>query len=552
MKFFFFIKNIISTLKIVNNFKNYNKKNSHNTKDPKGAILIEFNSFFSTHPFLSLISNFLAKKFSCEIKSYHNYILTTKSFDISFVSKIKSLLGEKFNLKTWGIYRSFGVKEFIKPRRLKVDIKTQNLLADIFANLKTKNDISKIRYKNILIGDLIYDGYLKFYNAYTIELSDVKFKNYLNEFILLTIFWDKYFLKNNVKFIVGCHPYYGYGLVFRIGLLHKINCYYCLAGKIYHLTINKIFGNLHYLDYKLDYSSISDNQKKIALLEAEKSLKARFTGQLGRVIKDIVPSRSAYHNNYRVSERVLNKNKKIKILISTHQLGDCYYSYGPNIFPDFYEWLKFLSKISEETDYDWYIKDHPPYDKLKIITSFNRTYELSKNFCKNNKKFTYINPLTSHHQIINEGINFVLTIYGSVAFEYAYHGVPVLTATRNCSTRPYNFNIHSDSIKDYESKLKNLSKINLKIDKKKVLEYYFMHQIYNDSDSLFEDYSSFITNNTFDDYDTVKFYDFWNKKVNNDKIIEMNNILRRFFGSKDYTLNLKHNLKSLNKILSNY
>ena len=128
----------------------------------------------------------------------------------------------------------------------------------------------------------------------------------------------------------------------------------------------------------------------------------------------------------------------------------------------------------------------------------------------------------------------------------------MLTATKNCSTRPYNFNIHSDSIKDYESKLKNLSKINLKIDKKEVLEYYFMHQIYNDSDSFFEDYSSFITNNTFDDYDTVKFYDFWNKKVNNDKIIEMNNILRRFFDSKDYTLNLKHNPESLNKILSNY
>ena len=56
-----------------------------------------------------------------------------------------------------------------------------------------------------------------------------------------------------------------------------------------------------------------------------------------------------------------------------------------NLFPDFYEWLIFLSKISENTDYDWYIKDHPPYEKLKAIRSFNRTYELSKNLFKNNK-----------------------------------------------------------------------------------------------------------------------------------------------------------------------
>ena len=244
MKFFFFIKNIIYTLKIIHNFKTYNKKFLHTTKNSQGVIFIEFNGFISVHPFLSLISNFFSEKFNYEVKSYDNYVLTTKGFHISVFQKIRWIIGDKLNLKTWGIYRSFGVKEFVRPKKLNIDIETLNLLNSIFADLNSKDDISKIKYKEILIGDLIYDGYLKFYNVYTIELTDIKFKNYLRDFILLAKFWDEYFLNNNVKFIIGSHPYYAYGLILRIGLFHKIGCYYCMEGKIRNLSINKFFGNM--------------------------------------------------------------------------------------------------------------------------------------------------------------------------------------------------------------------------------------------------------------------------------------------------------------------
>ena len=552
MKLFYFLREKINNLKIIINYKIYNKKNLHIVKNSHGIILVEFNKFFSVHPFFSLISNFLSEKYNYEIRAYDNFTLTTKEFSISFLQKVKWQMGKKFNLKTWGLYRLFGVKEFIRPYKKNADKQTSELINNILNNLKSKEDIHKIKYKEVLIGDLIYDGYLKLYNNFTIDLSDTRFRKYVKDFILLAKFWDNYFLNNDIKFIIGCHPYYAYGLILRISLLHnKITAYFIMSGKIFHINKTKFFGGLHYLDYKFLFSKIPEQQKKLAFIEAEKSLKARFSGKLGSVIKDIFPTRSAYHNNYKVNERVLKKNKKIKILVCTHQLGDCVYAYGPNLFPDFYEWLVFLNKISKCTDYDWYIKDHPPYDKLKVIKSFNRTYELTKNIFKNNLKFTYLDPNTSHHQIINEGIDFVLTIYGSVAFEYAYLDIPVLTATKNCTTASYNFNIHSVSIQDYENKIKNLSKLNLKINKKEIQEYFFMHQIYNDSDCLFDKYSSFLDdNNTWDNYDTLKFYDFWMKNVDYNKIDQMKKILTKFIDSKDYTLNLFFNPLRFNKILS--
>jgi hypothetical protein len=517
----------------------------------KEEILIEFNNFPSSHPFLSLISNFLSKKFNCKIKAYNNYILTTQNFEHSILKRIKWIIGVIFNLKTWRLYKSFGVVGFVNPSKPRIKSETQKLINKITISLKKKSDIFNIKYKKIIIGDLIYDGYLKFYSLNTVELKDARFKKYIYDFMLLAQYWDDYFENKKVKFIIGCHPYYSYGLILRIGLKHKINCYYIISGKLYRMTLNRMFGGLQYLDYKKNFNHLTYKQKKIALIKSKSALEARFSGQLGNVIKDILAPRSAYNVNYNKTNRVLKKNKKIKILICTHQLGDCYYAYGNNLFPDFYEWLAFLANLSKDTEYDWYIKDHPPYDKLKIISSFNRTYALSKDIVRNNNKITYINPITSHNQLINEGIDYVLTIYGSVAFEYAYHNVPVLTATKHCPTRIYGFNIHSDSIAHYEFQIRNLKKIKTKIRKKEVLEFFFSHQFFNDTDCLFEDFSSFINSNTFDDYDTEKFYNFWNKKINNNKIIEMQKILRRFIDSKDYTLNLNHNTERLNKILLN-
>ena len=79
----------------------------------------------------------------------------------------------------------------------------------------------------------------------------------------------------------------------------------------------------------------------------------------------------------------MKQNEKIKVLIATHNIGDVHNAFGKTYFEDFYEWLIFLGSISEKTNYDWYIKDHPYYSDLKYATSLQRTYELSKKIEKN-------------------------------------------------------------------------------------------------------------------------------------------------------------------------
>ena len=139
-----------------------------------------------------------------------------------------------FSLKNFGIYRSFGVKNIFKPQ-VKNNIKTKidKPLKLIFDKIKNKEDVLKIKFDNILVGDLIYDTYLKKFVKPTIDLKDDDFLKLVNDFFLLYLFWKNYFNKNNVKAVIGVHTPYSYGLVLRLAIYRKIPVYVTSSRFIY-------------------------------------------------------------------------------------------------------------------------------------------------------------------------------------------------------------------------------------------------------------------------------------------------------------------------------
>ena len=84
-----------------------------------------------------------------------------------------------------------------------------------------------------------------------------------------------------------------------------------------------------------------------------------------------------YYNN------VLSKNNKKKILIAAHHFSDAPNVYGNFIFNDFYDWVDFLGKKSEDSDYEWYIKFHP--------MEFDSNKKTSNYFLNKYKNITIIN-----------------------------------------------------------------------------------------------------------------------------------------------------------------
>ena len=217
------------------------------------------------------------------------------------------------------------------------------------------------------------------------------------------------------------------------------------------------------------FSKLSSKKKLYGLKNAKKRLDLRFRGKIG--VDMSYSKKSAY--NKLSKKRLLKENNKTKILIATHCFYDSPHTYGNNLFPDFYEWLDFLGKMTNKTDYDWYIKTHPDY--------IPGTMEIIDKFVKRYPKFNLLPAESSHNQLLKEGIDTVFTVYGTIGCEYPLFNKLVINASMNNPHIAYKFNLHCKSVKDYEIAIKKLPKLIKKfsINKNKVYEYYYMQNLHD-------------------------------------------------------------------------
>jgi len=528
MKLFFFI----SSFFLNNNIKKYilhNYKYFTNKKKQKSKVLVEFNNWHPTHISYSYLSNFLAKKFNSSIISYPGYTLIAENLHKSIYRKIKFFIGKLFRLKTFGIYDSFGVEDFLTPSINKeIEIKSKNKIDKIKDTLNDKNKILSLNINNILIGDLIYDTYLAKKKIPTIDINSLDFYKFLLDAIKYFYYWEEYFNKNKITSIVTSHSVYTIAIPLRIAISKKIPSYVCSQSGIYNLTKKKFLCETEFFEYKKKFNQLSVKEKKIGLSEAKRRILLRLKGKVG---VDMGYSTKSSFSKIKKNS-VLKKNKKIKVLIATHCFLDAPNAMGRMLFADFFEWINFLGEFSKNTNYDWYIKTHPDFKA--------ESHRIIKIFLKKYSHINLVEASTSHHQLKKEGINFALTCYGTIGFEYAMLNIPVINASINNPHISYNFNFHPKNLKEYKKLLNNLNNLKLNIKKKEIYEYYFMTHMYYSKNWLFNDLALIEKKaGGFRKIYNDKIYKIWLQEFSEKRHQKKDDIISGFIKSKDFRLNLK-------------
>lgn len=341
----------------------------------------------------------------------------------------------------------------------------------ILKKIKTKKDLLEIKIKGIWVGDLFYDEYLRSNDILNINVKSVHFKKEIVKYIKLFYYWHNKLSNKNVKALIISHNVYLIGVPSRIAINFRISVYSVRLTDIAYLT-NKnphAFGGFH--NYRKHFKKLITSKKKIAIKLAKKQIDLRFKGK-----KDILYNLNQ-ENDVRVFDKTKitsNKSQKFKsfkVLIAAHCFTDAPHAYGKTIFTDFYDWIDFLGKQTIDNNYEWYIKLHP--------ADYDRNLEKIELFLKKYKNFQLIKKETTHNELIQKGINVVLTTYGSIAHEYPLFDIPVVNAGINphisykFSETPRSFN----SYKNYIKNLKNI-KVNKKV-KKDIYEFYYMNFLSN-------------------------------------------------------------------------
>lgn len=501
-------------------------------------VLIEFNyvpipNLIPWHISYSYMANVLAEDSRARIVAYAPRSLDprTPAFTQSHPSRLGFRRAGIFrSLPQYRIYESFGVSKFfdVQPNERQKQ-KARAIYETVKTSLNAKADVEAIDIDGVRIGDLIYDTYLRVYEKATIDLKSAEFQDLIYEAICQFVYWREYFDRHDVRAVNVSHCAYTLAIPMRLAVSRGIPAFEPRIDHVARLSKENLFSYNDFLYHREWFAALPAEDRIHARAEARKRLAQRFSGEVA--VDMVYSTRSAFQGNS--AQRLIAPSEKTKVLVATHCFLDNPHAYGDNLFPDFYEWIDFLGTISRVTDYDWYLKMHPDY-----LPGSKRILD---ELVAKHKKFHLLPSDASHHQLIAEGIDVALTVYGTIGVEYAALGIPVVNASQVNPHIRYGFNLHPKTVDDYMEILFSLDSLSIDIDQDEVLECYYMKGIYGKCSLFFQDYPAVVAGlGGFRNHFRPELYGLWLDECTPERHDSIMKSVRTFVRSGDYLMSARH------------
>ena len=491
------------------------------------VIMVEFEQSPENVIGLSLFLPILLEKFDSNLVAYQ---LTTHKGLRKLIKKVQ--------------YRFSTTSRLVGNKFIPINFEDSNKSTEyekLLQKIQSPEEFEIFEHLGIRIGDLVYDEYLAKSNVHTLNLNDILLKEIFIKAIAALDWWIEFISNKSVDAVVVSHDVYLYGIPVRLAISRGIPVFLVSTGEV--IRLNQSYPRVG-ADIPL-YPDIFLKQEKDFRIDGINIAKEKIHNR----INGIGPSDLNYFPLVAFGE-VLNKKKYLKvsnrrkILIAVHDFYDSPHGGQIHFYPDFYLWLLKLSEIANETDYDWYIKTHP---YLR-----GRGREILANFILKNSKFELLPPKVTHNEIISEGIDLVLTVYGTIATEYPLLGVQVLNASKCNPHASYQFSVTPKSRDQYEFYLKNIDSIPPVGNTEQIYEYYFMRHLLPLRNWVFIDDLRYKKETGFGfNPMTRKIYNYFLTTDNLVPVKEIQFALRNFLESSSYQLGRSHFKIDVNTSIDN-
>ena len=383
-------------------------------------------------------------------------------------------------------YAAFGAECRLTTANAESDRSRADALADeLFAGLRTKWDVVNLAVEGLLIGDQVYDTYLRNFNEPTVRLADPRLRDTICEALLIYFAVKEYVARNKVECLLTDDFSYLYsGVITRVLFRAKVPVFLVLIGEPFHLVqIDPEhsgpgpdgFGHgypapvaTRYYQYRTEFSRLAEEEREAALDKARRRLSARLAGEEDALVR---MAQSTYGTG---GARLFPTDGPPRVLVMLHDFIDSPHGYRSLLFPDFYEWIHFLLDHAGETPFAWYVKPHPAAAdaaRTKMTAANRKALEALQ---ARYPKIHFLPPGTSNRQILEEGVSAMFTVYGTAGHEFAYAGIPVVNAGDNPHIA-YPFNLHAASLDHYRECIRQADRLAVGIERRAIEEYFYMH-----------------------------------------------------------------------------
>ncbi|MGF7079862.1 hypothetical protein ABIB50_002206 [Mucilaginibacter sp. UYCu711] len=395
------------------------------------------------------------------------------------------------------IYLSFG-NEVVFNNDEKY--KDQKIIKQQLNKIKAQlgpNDREKLlllKFDDILVGDLIYDSYLRFFHKPTIaEINENVF--YTIELALNLFYNFSNFIQNNkIKCLLNTYvSYIQHGIPARICMYNNIDVYTIGSTSYVIQKLTNLFP-YHQIDHTLFSSSKLLDETRID--QAKSRLESRFSGTIDAATSYM---RSSAYTGGKLSKELTDKFKyrKRNIVLYVHDFYDSPHINRMLQFPDLYEFLRqTLNALTDLKDTSVFIKTHPNGVEgakdvaIELINSFNSPH------------FYILDESVSNLNIVELRPDLIGTARGTIGVEMAYFGIPVVALYDNIYAN-FNFVHTCLTTEEYFLILKGIKAPEIDYDQKNIFSFYyqaFLEKIADKDGDIFTIFASFKGNLFSDDF----------------------------------------------------
>ena len=392
------------------------------------------------------------------------------------------LVSDLNNKKNIPVYGNFNIEKFsinIQFKDLKYLIIFFHSFFDtllfyvktIFHNNKIKWLIDNFKCKEVKIGDLIYDYYIR----YDLKFLDPSIYNYnfikiLFNGILKTRFIDFIVKKKKIKILISNQvSYTSYGnIMLRYGGKYKLKTF--LTGRNFFLRLKNHKETLT-SPFKIKEKTINENIKKISNKKIINFYNLRNNGKLYGTYVPVNTMKKIY--GVKEDKKNLNFLKKLNRINKTHQINllavhcfsDSPHLCGDMIFRDYYDqFMQTINFIRNDKKNFWIVKPHPArseYNEDGIIEDIINRY-------KNELDNVEICPENLNNSTIFQLSDNLINGVSTISIEFACHGKKSIIA----GDAPFfnkNLFLKPKTKHEYFTLIKNLKKLNTRLGTKDIM-----------------------------------------------------------------------------------
>lgn len=342
----------------------------------------------------------------------------------------------------------------------------------LWMDFKRQTDDFNLVIDGVKVGDLVVDSYLRFKPSPRFDAHDTFVRRIIWQALRDARQANRYFRAVKPKFYLSSYSsYIEHGVAARIALQHgvSVQTFGDLARFGKRLGLSDVFHTIDYTDFRADFEKLDCQEERLA--EARAQLEVRLTG--GVDVGTSYMRQSAYGG----AHVPLPLDFSGAVVVFLHDFYDSYNAYADLIFCDFWRWICFTIETLQASGVKFYLKPHPN----QITLSDAALEDLRTKY----PSAIWLPSGVSNTHLARAGMICGVTVYGTVAHELAYLGVPSIGYGRH-PHHSFDFCRTAKTREEYKEMLESPSMLPVDKDemKRQALMFYYMRNLHGSADEL--------------------------------------------------------------------